>query len=152
MAKKTEAKRPSTDPCAADHVLIGAGGRLTLRVRFDPFGLFLAVPAADGSTSDVVVTEQTVRYEFNAAEAKLSLVIEPPPDRRVEARQRVGTQGWGPLEPIVMPNNDRCVPTEYKFWDAAEPEPATNSLPQLQIKARKHAPKIGGSKSRPKDE
>lgn len=151
MAKPEDKNRPN-DPCAADHEIIGPGARLTLRVRFDPFRAFIAIPAADGSTSDLDVTEQTVRYEFTDSNGTLSLNVEPPPDTRVEVRQRTGGRGeWSLLEPITMPKNDRCVPIEYKFWDATqpEPEPQPNTLPQLQIKPRKHEPKTGTSKVKP---
>jgi hypothetical protein len=90
-----------------------------------------------------------VRYEFTGSTA-LELIIES--DRRVLSRQRTGNRGWGPLEPIPVPNNDRCVPVEIQIWDAELPEPVAGTVPPVVVKPRKHSPQTGTSKVKPKDQ
>jgi hypothetical protein len=145
------AKPETSDPCAADLVLIGSGGRVPIRVQFidSAVELFLVAVAADGSETLTDVTGKTIRYEFKS-DATLVVEFEPPPDGRILTGQRTGTRGeFGPLAPILVPSNDRCVPVQFQVWDASGPTPEPNSPPELEIKPRKHTPKIGGSKTKP---
>jgi hypothetical protein len=145
--------KPTEDPCAADLVLIGPGGLMTIRVQLLASGLelFLVSVARDGSETLTDVTAKTIRYEFDSADtATLVVEFEPPPDGRIGTSQRTGTRGdFGALAPITVPNNDRCVPVQFQVWDASGATPEPNSPPELEIKPRKHTPKIGGSKWRP---
>jgi hypothetical protein len=141
----------TSDPCAADLVLIGSGGRLPIRVQFvdSTPELFLVSVARDGSETLTDVTALTIRYEFDA-DATLLVEFEPPPDVRIGVGQRTGDRGdFGPLAAIPLPSNDRCVPVQFQVWDASGPTPEPNSPAELEIKPRKHSPKIGTSKTKP---
>lgn len=151
MAKpdKDIERSTTTDPCAATYELIGSGGILTLRVEFSPaFRLSTLIGRVE-----VDVTNESLRYEFTETGVTLLLEFQAPADQPAEVRQRTGnSREWGPLAPITVPTNDRCVPVEFLIWKAGESEPSPNSPPPLKLKPRRHAPKTGTTRQPKKDE